>query len=164
MQLVEHILFMLKDPSWSKFLWHNINQHIDRIGLNTWVTLLWIFCVNWKLVSSVWLFATPWSPWSSPGQNAGMGSLSLLQLIFPTQESNQGLLQVGFFTNWAIRVCLLVRIECWSEINISMSESLSFRLGIFLFWFPQLPILSFWHLIFYNFVALFSVGLTNPEI
>ena len=31
-------------------------------------------------------------PWNSPGQNAGVGSLSLLQGIFPTQESNQGLL------------------------------------------------------------------------
>ena len=31
------------------------------------------------------------SPWNSPGQNTGVGSLSLLQGIFP-QESNQGLL------------------------------------------------------------------------
>ena len=32
------------------------------------------------------------SPWNSPGQNTGMGSLSLLQGIFPTQESNPGVL------------------------------------------------------------------------
>ena len=32
------------------------------------------------------------SPWNSPGQNTGMGSLSLLQGIFPTQGSNSGLL------------------------------------------------------------------------
>ena len=32
------------------------------------------------------------SPWNSPGQNTGVGSLSLLQGIFPTQESNPGLL------------------------------------------------------------------------
>jgi len=31
-------------------------------------------------------------PWNSPGQNAGMGSCSLLQGIFPTQGSNPGLL------------------------------------------------------------------------
>ena len=31
------------------------------------------------------------SPWNSPGQNVGVGSLSLLQGIFPTQESNPGL-------------------------------------------------------------------------
>ena len=30
--------------------------------------------------------------WNSPGQNIGVGSLSLLQVIFPTQESNPGLL------------------------------------------------------------------------
>ena len=30
-------------------------------------------------------------PWNSPGQNTGVGSLSLLQEIFPTQESNPGL-------------------------------------------------------------------------
>ena len=31
------------------------------------------------------------SPWNSPGQNTGLGSLSLLQGIFPTQGSNPGL-------------------------------------------------------------------------
>ena len=30
-------------------------------------------------------------PWNSPGQNTGVGSLSLLQGIFPTQGSNPGL-------------------------------------------------------------------------
>ena len=33
----------------------------------------------------------PQSPWNSPGQNAGVGSPSLLQRIFPTQGSNPGL-------------------------------------------------------------------------
>ena len=32
-----------------------------------------------------------YSPWNSPGQNTGVGSLSLLQGIFPTQGSNPGL-------------------------------------------------------------------------
>ena len=31
-----------------------------------------------------------YSAWNSPGQNTGVGSLSLLQGIFPTQELNQG--------------------------------------------------------------------------
>ena len=30
-------------------------------------------------------------PWNSPGQSTGVGSLSLLQGIFPTQGSNPGL-------------------------------------------------------------------------
>ena len=33
-----------------------------------------------------------YSPWDSSGQNAGVGSLSLLQGIFPTQGSDPGLL------------------------------------------------------------------------
>ena len=39
-------------------------------------------------------YETPctYSPWNSPGQNTGVGSLSLLQGIFPIQESNPGLL------------------------------------------------------------------------
>ena len=32
-----------------------------------------------------------YSPWNSPGQNIGMGSLSILQGIFPTQGPNPGL-------------------------------------------------------------------------
>ena len=32
-----------------------------------------------------------YSPWNSPGQNTGVGSLSLLQGIFPTQRWNPGL-------------------------------------------------------------------------
>ena len=41
-----------------------------------------------------------WSPWNSPSQNTGVGSLSLLQGIFPTQGSNPGLLhcrQIFFY-------------------------------------------------------------------
>ena len=36
-----------------------------------------------------------YSPWNSPGQNTGVGSLSLLQGIFPTQGSNPGLPHCG---------------------------------------------------------------------
>ena len=32
-----------------------------------------------------------YSPWNSPGQNTGVGSLSFLQGIYPTQGSNPGL-------------------------------------------------------------------------
>ena len=36
-------------------------------------------------------------PWNSPGQNTGVGSLSLLQGIFPTKGLNPGLLHWGEF-------------------------------------------------------------------
>ena len=44
--------------------------------------------MKWKSLNRVWLFETPWN---SLGQNTGEGSLSLLQGIFPTKESNPGL-------------------------------------------------------------------------
>ena len=49
--------------------------------------------MKWKLLSHVQIFATPklYSPWNSPGQNTGVGRLSLLQGIFPTHGSNPGL-------------------------------------------------------------------------
>ena len=48
---------------------------------------------KWKSLSRVWLFATHGlhSPWNYPGQNTGVGSLSLLHRTFPTQRSNPGL-------------------------------------------------------------------------
>ena len=47
---------------------------------------------KWKSLSHVWL-CDPMgcSPWTSPGQNTGVGSLFLLQGISPTQGSNPGL-------------------------------------------------------------------------
>ena len=51
--------------------------------------------VRRKSLSHVGLFATLcdlFSPWNSPGQNTGVDSLSLLQQLFPTQESNRSLL------------------------------------------------------------------------
>ena len=46
-----------------------------------------------------------YSPWNSPGQDTGVGSLSLLQGIFPTQwERTQDSHIAGrFFTSWATR-------------------------------------------------------------
>ena len=50
------------------------------------------------MLSHVQLFVTPWTvahqvlcPWDSPGKNTGVGCHTLLQGIFPTQESNPGL-------------------------------------------------------------------------
>ena len=49
--------------------------------------------MKWKSRSCVCLWPHGlYSPWNSPGQNTGVGSCSLLQGIFPTWGSNQGLL------------------------------------------------------------------------
>jgi len=52
--------------------------------------------------SRVRLFATLWTiayrllcPWDSPGKNTGVGCHTLLQGIFPTQESNPHLWHLG---------------------------------------------------------------------
>ena len=45
-------------------------------------------------------------PWDSPGQNTGVGSRSLLQGIFPTQESNWGLLHCRWLLSRFSRVRL----------------------------------------------------------
>ena len=45
-----------------------------------------------------------YSPWNSLGQNTGVGSLSLLQGIFPAQGSNPGLHIAGrFFTSSVLK-------------------------------------------------------------
>ena len=45
-----------------------------------------------------------YSPWNSPGQNTEVGSLSLLQGIFPTQELNPGL-PISWATREAVNQC-----------------------------------------------------------
>ena len=41
-----------------------------------------------------------YSPWNSPGQNTGVGTLSLIQAIYPNQVSR---IAGRFFTSWATR-------------------------------------------------------------
>ena len=43
-----------------------------------------------KFTHSCPTLCDPWTPWNSLGQNTGVGSLSLLQGIFPTQGLNPG--------------------------------------------------------------------------
>ena len=53
---------------------------------------------KWKLLSlldSLWPHGL-YSPWNSPGQNTGVGDLSLLRGILPTQGLNPGLPHCGY--------------------------------------------------------------------
>ena len=70
---------------------------LHPIGLETMGFPKWIYVVQ-KVThpSTPFVFNSSqphglYSPWNSPGQNTGVGSLSLLQGIFPTQGSNPGL-------------------------------------------------------------------------
>ena len=56
-----------------------------------------IFLLDVQLLTELWKLDSWWihrlySPWNFPGQNTRVGSLSLLQGIFPTQGLNPGLL------------------------------------------------------------------------
>ena len=52
-----------------------------------------------------------YSPWNSPGQNTGVGSLSLLQGIFPTQEL--GFIQFQVIVNFvSVTVALMLYTRC----------------------------------------------------
>ena len=52
---------------------------------------IYVWCESHSVeFDSLWSHGL-YSPWNSPGQNTGVGSLSLLQGIFPTQGSNPGL-------------------------------------------------------------------------
>ena len=63
-----------------------------------------------------------YSPWNSPDQNTGVGSLSLLQGIFqPRDQTQVSCIASGFFTSWAIReahyLLKLIKIEIIKEIE-----------------------------------------------
>ena len=64
-----------------------------------------------------------YSSWNSPGQNTGVGSLSLPQGIFPTQGSNPGLAHCGR---------LLYQLSHKGSPRILDWVGLSLLLGIFL--------------------------------
>ena len=81
-------------------LWTSARSSSGKLDLISWIYLLpslqELDCkeVKWSQSRSVVSNSvTPWiiySPWNSPGQNTGVGSLSLFQGIFPTQGSNPG--------------------------------------------------------------------------
>ena len=66
-----------------------------------------------------------YSSWNSRGQNTGVGSLSLLQWIFPTQVSH---IASGFFTIWATREALVT--YRWIVFVLLFSSLLSYTLSL----------------------------------
>ena len=64
----------------------------DKMESTHKVLLLHAEVWKWKSLNRICLWPHGlYSPWNSPGQNTGVGSLSLPQVIFPTQGSNTGL-------------------------------------------------------------------------
>ena len=69
------------------------SQHNFWLERMKWSCCLLLKSEKWESLTRVQLFATPWTIQSVEfsGHNTGVGSLSLLQGIFPTQGSNPGL-------------------------------------------------------------------------
>ena len=63
------------------------------------------------------------SPWNSPGQNTGVGSLSLLQGIFPTQGSKPGLphcWQILYQLSYQGSPTLVKPLKIWASERIKI--------------------------------------------
>ena len=91
---------MLDPPSWTMS-----GRHVERMLTNRMEGTAGTPCQLWTATGAL-LFSKSescsvmssslrpqglYGPWNSPGQNTGVGSLSLLQGIFPTQGLNPGL-------------------------------------------------------------------------
>ena len=69
-------------------LWENYSKEVQMLKMLGHIIYI---CESHSVVSnSLWPHGL-YSPWNSPGQNTGVGCLSLFQGIFPTQGSNPGL-------------------------------------------------------------------------
>ena len=63
-----------------------------------------------------------YGPWDSPGQNTGVGSLFILQGIFPTRDQTHvSRIAGGFFTSWATKEALSMynNTHLWGMIECS---------------------------------------------
>ena len=91
-------LFLLLSPALSLCL-----SHTDTI-LSSYYIYIYMKSENdsYSVLSNSLRPHGLYSPWTSPRQNTGVSSLSLLQGIFPTQGSNPGLPHCRWvFTSWA---------------------------------------------------------------
>ena len=66
----------------------------SQTWLSNWTELNWMYSKSesesWSVVSDSLQHHELYSPWNSPGRNTGVGNLSLLQGIIPTQGLNLG--------------------------------------------------------------------------
>ena len=102
----ELLLIILKKRQVLVRMWRNWNPCTPSVEMQNMVTLSEV-----KVIQSYQTLCDPMdcSPWNSSGQNTGVGSLSLLQWIFLTQELKRvSCIAGGFFTNWAIREALIL--------------------------------------------------------
>ena len=116
--LPDKTILVFKRPPWCNWLFcHQLPKsgaHVIKI-LKKW---------KWKSLSRVRLLWPRglYSPWNSSGQNAGVGSLSLLQAIFLTQGLNPGLLHCRWIL-YQLRHKESPRILEWAACPFSRGSS-----------------------------------------
>ena len=101
--LVPQQLKIKNIPDWA--FWMEMRfPHLLHYQSFTYVALLFSrLSESEKSLSHARIFVTPWavySPWNSPGQNTGVGNLSLHQGVFPAQGSNPGLPPCKWILYW----------------------------------------------------------------
>ena len=89
------LLFNIKCPVYCHFLCKTCPDLVSLSSALEHLVHWFLYCIVWvsesHSVVSDSLRSLDYSPWNSPGQNTGVGSLSLLQGIFPIKGSNPGL-------------------------------------------------------------------------
>ena len=103
-----------------------------------------------------------YGPWSSPGQNTGVGSLSLLQGIFPTQGWNPGLPQCVWILyqqshKGSPRILLPAEPQGFLENSSDNKEHLLSTycvLGIYFMLYKHTIIKTLWCMFNYTFIGV----------
>ena len=120
-----HLLYQSSDHMFSEYCWE-MRGHKRRLAAFEYVK--W---KEWKLLSHVWVFLTPWTeacrllcPLNYPGQNTGVGSFSW------GSSQPRGGTQVfsiagGFFTSWTTREALFEYNSTLSSVTLYELLSLS---------------------------------------
>ena len=108
-----------------------------------------------------------YSPWNFPGQNTAVGSLSLLQGIFPTQGSNPGFLHCrqilyqlshkGNYNCWNHIWLNIIGTCSWKYFNTESINQFSWR------WINSINshvylLLFFFLFFFFNFTLQYCIG------
>ena len=88
-----HGIFQARVLEWGAIFFYNYNMKMSMNKINFLSCVEERMVVVVKVAQSCLTLRPPglYSPWNSPGQNTGVGSLSLLSGVFPSQGSNSGL-------------------------------------------------------------------------
>ena len=102
--------------SFSSLLFHIPHVDIDTTAFGLFRLKKW--SESHSVVSDSLRPHGVYSPWNSPSQNSGVGSRSLLQGIFPTQESNWGLLQCR-------QILYQLSYHTYKQSSLNLAQSLN---------------------------------------